>query len=50
MGYHDAAINLQECWVGGFRDRGQDIVMESVSYLLEQQSQLLPEQSEHLLR
>ncbi|KAI9766566.1 MAG: hypothetical protein M1839_004876 [Geoglossum umbratile] len=50
MGYHDAAIDLQEHWVGGFRDRGQDIVMESISHLLEQQSQLLPEQSERLMR
>jgi hypothetical protein len=50
MGYHDAAIDPQERWIGGFRDRGQDIVMESISHLLEQQSQLLPEQSEHLMR
>jgi hypothetical protein len=50
MGYHDAAIDPQERWIGGFRDRGQDIVMESISHLLEQQSQLLPEQSERLVR
>ena len=50
MGYHDATINPQECWVGGFRNRGKDIMMESVQHLLDQQSQLLPEQSEHLMR
>ncbi|KAI9858475.1 MAG: hypothetical protein M1813_006417 [Trichoglossum hirsutum] len=43
-------MNPQERWVGGFRDRGQDIAMESVSHLLEQQSQLLPEQSERPIR
>ncbi len=46
MGYHDAAIDPQECWVGGFRDRGTNIVMESVHHLLQHQSQPLPEQSE----
>ena len=50
MGYHDTAIDPQECWVGGFKDRGTDIVMESVHYLLQHQSQLLPEQSERLMR
>ena len=32
MGYCDAAINTLERWVGGFRNRGKDIVMESVQY------------------
>ncbi|KAI9760044.1 MAG: hypothetical protein M1840_002745 [Geoglossum simile] len=50
MGYHNAAIDPQERWVGGFRNRGKDIVMESVQHLLKHQSQLLPEQSEHLMR
>jgi hypothetical protein len=50
MGYHDAAIDSQERWVGGFCNRGMDIVMESVQHLLEHQSQLLPEQSERLMR
>jgi hypothetical protein len=50
MGYHDAAIDPQECWVGGYRKRGKDIVMESVHNLLHQQSQLLPEKSEQLMR
>ncbi|KAI9853734.1 MAG: hypothetical protein M1813_001824 [Trichoglossum hirsutum] len=50
IGYYDAAINPQERWIGGFRDRGQDIVIESVPNLLEQQSQLLSEQSERLMR
>src|SRR5579862_2300515 len=32
------------------RNRGQVIVLGSVAELLQQQSQLLPEQSEHLMR
>ncbi|KAI9767863.1 MAG: hypothetical protein M1840_005356 [Geoglossum simile] len=50
MRYHDAAINPEERWVGGMRNRDQDIILESVAELLEQQSQLLPEQSERLMR
>jgi hypothetical protein len=50
MGYHDAAIDPQERWIGGYRDRGQDIIMASVQHLLDQQVQLLPEQSERLMR
>ena len=50
MGYHDAAIDPQEYWIGGYRNRGTDIVMESIQHLLDQQSQLLPEQSERLMR
>ena len=50
MGYHDAAIDPQECWVSGFSDRGTNIAMESVHHLLQHQSQLLPEQSERLMR
>jgi hypothetical protein len=37
MGYHYAAIDPTERWVGGIRDRGQDIVLGSVTELLEQQ-------------
>ena len=36
MGYYGAAINPLERWVGGFRNRGKDIVMELVQYLLDQ--------------
>jgi hypothetical protein len=50
MRYHDAAIDPEERWVDGYRNRDKDIVMESVHNLLDQQSQLLPEQSEHLMR
>ena len=50
MGYYDAAIDPQECWIGGYRNRGKDIIIESVQNLLDQQSQLLPEQSERLMR
>jgi hypothetical protein len=35
MGYHNAAIDPQERWVGGYHNRGKDIVMESVQNLLD---------------
>ncbi|KAI9762600.1 MAG: hypothetical protein M1840_001193 [Geoglossum simile] len=50
MGYHDVAIDLNKYWVREMRNRGQDIVLGSVAELLEQQSQLLPEQSECLMK
>ncbi|KAI9856973.1 MAG: hypothetical protein M1813_008689 [Trichoglossum hirsutum] len=50
MGYHDAAIDPQERWVGGYRNRGRDIVMESVQYVLNQQSLLSSKQSEQVMR
>src|SRR4051794_7637454 len=50
MGYHDAAMDPQMRWVGGYRRRGKDILMESFENLLEQQSGLSSEQSEHLMR
>ena len=50
MGYHDTVIDPKEYWVGGIRNRDQDIVLGSVAKLLKQQSQLLPKQSERLMR
>jgi hypothetical protein len=50
VGYYHAAIDPQERWVGGYRNRGKDTAMESVHNLLGSQSQLLPEQSERLMR
>ena len=50
MGYYDAAIDPQERWVGGYRNRGRDIIMESVQHVLDQQSLLSPEQSEQVMR
>jgi len=50
MGYYDAAIDPQECWVGGYRNRGKDIIIESVQNLLDQQLQLLLEQSEWFMK
>jgi hypothetical protein len=50
MGYYDAALNPQECWIGGYRNRGQDIIVALIQQLFNQQTQLLPEQSECLIR
>ncbi|KAI9768539.1 MAG: hypothetical protein M1839_004006, partial [Geoglossum umbratile] len=50
MGYYDAAIDPQERWVGGYRNRGRDIIMESVQHVLDQQSLLSSEQSEQVMR
>jgi hypothetical protein len=47
-GYYDGAIDPQEHWVGG--NRGKDIVLESVQNVLAQGAEMLPEQSEHLMR
>ncbi|KAI9765010.1 MAG: hypothetical protein M1839_005681 [Geoglossum umbratile] len=43
-------MDPQMRWVGGYKRRGKDILMESFENLLEQQSGLSSEQSEHLMR
>ncbi|KAI9763714.1 MAG: hypothetical protein M1839_006319 [Geoglossum umbratile] len=43
-------MDPQMRWVDGYRRRGKDILMESFENLLEQQSGLSSEQSEHLMR
>ena len=50
MGYYDAAIDPQERWIGGYRNRGKDIIMESVQRVLDQQPLLSSEQSEQVMR
>jgi hypothetical protein len=30
MGYYNAALNPQECWIGGYRNRSQDIIIALV--------------------
>jgi hypothetical protein len=49
-GYHEVAIDSQEHYEGRYRNRGKDIVIESVHNLLDQLSQLLPELSEKLMK
>jgi hypothetical protein len=48
--YYDAVINPQERWIGGYRNRGKDIVMESIQLVLDQQSQLPPQQFKEIIR
>jgi hypothetical protein len=48
--YYDTAIELQERWVGGYQNRGRDIIMESVQRVLDQQSLLSLKQSEQVMR
>jgi hypothetical protein len=50
MGYYDAVINPQECWVGEYRNREKVILMESISHILDQWSQLSAEQSEEVIK
>jgi hypothetical protein len=50
MGYHDAAIDPNREWGDAYRNRGKDIIMNSIHDLLSSQSGHLPENIERMAR